>query len=132
MHAFYLDASLATLFHLSFHSFIAENMWVQIGKPFPAVNEQMFMQSLEKLQFKNYLPIRRGLVENMTINILVRETQYPLSDRVMTSLVQNALEKEIVKKEYHQNIVKAAGGNNREHALPFYELREIVERKWEQ
>lgn len=68
----------------------------------------------------------------MTLNILVRETQYPISDRVITSLVQSALEKEIVKKEYHQNIVKAAGGNSREHALPFYELREIVERKWEQ
>lgn len=107
-------------------------MWVQIGKPFPAVNEHTFPQCLEKLQFKNYLPIKRGLVENMTLNILVRETQYPISDRVITSLVQSALEKEIVKKEYHQNIVKAAGGNSREHALPFYELREIVERKWEQ
>lgn len=106
-------------------------MWVQIGKPFPAVNEQTFPQCLDKLQFKNYLPIKRGLVENMTLNILIRETQYPLSDRVITSLVQTALDKEIVKKEYYQNIVKAAGGNNRDHALPFYELREIVERKWE-
>lgn len=68
----------------------------------------------------------------MTLNILIRETQFPLSDRVITSLVQNALEKEIVKKEYHQNIVRAAGGNSRDYALPFYELREIVERKWEQ
>jgi hypothetical protein len=73
-------------------------MWIQLGKPFPAVNEQTFPQHLERIQFKNYLPLRRGLVENMTLNILVRETQYPLSDRLMTSLLQNCLEKEIVKK----------------------------------
>lgn len=72
MHAFYLDAPLHTLLHLSFRSLTAENMWVQIGKPFPAINEQTFPQHLEKIQFKNYLPIRRGLIENMTLNILIR------------------------------------------------------------
>lgn len=87
LHAFYLDAPLRTLLHLSFHSFIAENMWVQIGKPFPAINELTFPQHLEDIQFKNYLPLRRGLIENMTLSILIRETQYPLSDRLITTLL---------------------------------------------
>lgn len=38
LHAFYLDAPFSMLFHLSFHSMIVENMYVQIGKPFPAIN----------------------------------------------------------------------------------------------
>jgi hypothetical protein len=68
----------------------------------------------------------------MTLNILVRETLYPLSDRLTTTLLQNALEKEITKREYHQNIVKAAGGSSKNAQLPYYELKEIVQRKWEQ
>jgi hypothetical protein len=40
------------------------------------------------MQFKNFLPLKRGLIENMTLNIMVRETQYPLSDRLYTSLLQ--------------------------------------------
>lgn len=91
LHAFYFDAPLRTLLHLSFRSLLAENMWVQIGKPFPAVVESTFPQHLENVQFKNYLPLRRGLIENMTLNIITRETQYPLSDRVITSFLQNAL-----------------------------------------
>jgi hypothetical protein len=101
-------------------------MWIQIGKPFPAVNEQTFPRALEKMQFKNYLPLRRGLIENMTLNILVRETQFPLSDRVITSFLENALEKEIIKKEYHQNILQSSGGKSQDNLLPFYELKEIV------
>jgi hypothetical protein len=84
------------------------------------------------MQFKNYLPLRRGLIENMTVNILVRETQFPLSDRLTTTLLQGALEKEITKREYHQNIVKVAGGSSRPAQLPYSEIKEIVHRKWEQ
>ncbi len=79
------------------------------------------------MQFKNYLPLRRGLIENMTVNILVRETQFPLSDRLTTTLLQGALEKEITKREYHQNIVKVAGGSSRPAQLPYSEIKEIVE-----
>ena len=68
----------------------------------------------------------------MTVNILVRETQYPLSDRLTTTLLQNALEKEITKREYHQNIVKVAGGSSNSAQLPYSEIKEIVHRKWEQ
>jgi hypothetical protein len=98
-------------------------MWIQIGKPFPAVNEQTFPQHLENIQFKNYLPLRRGLIENMTLNILIRETQYPLSDRLITTLLESALEKEITKREYHQSILKAAGASSKDGLLPYYELK---------
>jgi hypothetical protein len=67
----------------------------------------------------------------MTLNILIRETQFPLSDRLITTLLEEALEKEITKREYHQDILKAAGGSKNAQ-LPYYEVRDIVERKWEQ
>jgi len=66
-------------------------MYVQIGKPFPAASELAFVQSLEKIQFKNFMPLQRGLIENLTLNILVRETQYPLSNNVITAFIHNAL-----------------------------------------
>jgi hypothetical protein len=100
LHAFYFDAALPTLFKIAHRSLMAENMYVQIGQPFPATSEAVFQQKLEQIQFKNYLPLRRGLVENLTLNILVRETKYPISDQVMTSFIKNALDKETVKREY--------------------------------
>lgn len=36
LHAFYFDAPLSTLFKIAHRSLIAENMYVQIGKPIPA------------------------------------------------------------------------------------------------
>lgn len=38
LHSFYIDTPLNMLFHLSFHSLTAENMYLQIGKPFPAIS----------------------------------------------------------------------------------------------
>lgn len=98
LHAFYFEAPLPTLFKVAHRSLIAENMFVQIGQPFPAVSETVFSQRLQRIQFKNYLPLRRGLIENLTLNILVRETKYPISDNVMSSLLRNALQKEIYKR----------------------------------
>lgn len=72
MHAFFFDAPLPTLFKIAHQSLIAENMYVQIGQPFPATSETVFMQSLEKIQFKNYLPLSRNLIENLTLSILIR------------------------------------------------------------
>ncbi len=73
-------------------------MYVQIGQPFPATSEILFAQRLERIQFKNFLPLKRGLIENLTLNILVRDTKYPISDNVMTSFLRNALEKETIKR----------------------------------
>lgn len=91
LHAFYFEAPLPSLFKVAHRSLIAESMYVQIGQPFPATSETVFSQRLERIQFKNYLPVRRGLIENLVLNILVRETKYPISDNVMSSLLRNAL-----------------------------------------
>ena len=103
-------------------------MHLQLAQPFPATSEAVFQEELTRVQFKNYLPLRRGLVENMTLNIMVRETNYPLSDNVITSFMQNALHKEIVLREYHQEV--AGGGNDPK--LPYYDMRAVVEGKWQQ
>lgn len=66
----------------------------------------------------------------MTLNIIVRETQYPLSDNVMTAILQQTLQKQIVKKEYYVDILGASGADKKDNMLPYYELKEIVERKW--
>ncbi len=59
----------------------------------------------------------------------MRETQHPISDNAMTSFLHNALSREIVKREYHREIMQ---GQAPRDALPnYYEIREIVERKWE-
>ena len=74
LHSFYFDAGFNALFDLSFHSLLAENMYLQLAKPFPATSEAVFQERLQRIQFKNYLPLKRGLVENMALNIIVRET----------------------------------------------------------
>lgn len=114
-HAFYFDAPLPTLFRVAHKSLIAENLYLQIGQPFPATSETVFAQRPERIPFKNYLPMRQGLIENLTLNILVQENSYPISDNVMTSLLRNALQKEIVKKEYLQEILQ---GHTPREALP--------------
>ena len=48
----------------------------------------------------------------------------------MTSLLHNQLSKEIVKREFYREVLK---GDPKREALPtYYEMKEIVERKWEQ
>jgi hypothetical protein len=47
-------------------------MYIQIGQKFKIVDEQQITGELERLPFKNYFPIQRGLVENTTLKILIR------------------------------------------------------------
>lgn len=46
LHAFYFDAPMATIFKIAHRSLIAENMHIQICKPFPATSETVFQQKL--------------------------------------------------------------------------------------
>lgn len=38
LHSFYFDAPMQALFSVSFRSLLAENLFVQLGKPFPATS----------------------------------------------------------------------------------------------
>jgi hypothetical protein len=46
MHAFYTDASLHTLFKIAHRSLLVENMYLQLGRSFPATDERVFAQRL--------------------------------------------------------------------------------------
>ena len=47
----------------------------------------------------------------------------------MTSFLHNAIAKEIIRREYHREIMQ---GHASKDALPnYYDMKEIVERKWE-
>lgn len=62
LHAFFFDAPLPYLFKVAHRVLTAENFFIQIGQPFPATSETVFAQRLERIQFKNYLPLGRGLI----------------------------------------------------------------------
>lgn len=56
-------------------------MYVQLGHKFPLSfstghgrdsHEKLVGDFFKKINFRNYLPMQRGLVENITLNVLVR------------------------------------------------------------
>lgn len=60
----------------------------------PGDNERLVGEFLKKINFRNYLPIQRNLVQNITLKLLVRESSQNLaSERVILSLLQNHLNK---------------------------------------
>ena len=44
--AFYFDAPMSTMFKIAHRSLIAQHMYIQIGKPFPATSQTVFSQKL--------------------------------------------------------------------------------------
>ena len=110
MHSFYFNATFKELFDLSFHSLTVENMYIQLGHKFPLstdyistgrTHEELVSEFFRKINFRNYIPIERNIVENISMNILVRESSRNLpSDNVLLSLLKNHLDKEIITKEY--------------------------------
>lgn len=79
-------------------------MYVQIGQKFKIIDEQQIASELERLPFKNFVPMQRGLVENTTLKVLVRESVHIPSENVLVTMVTSNFMKEIVKKEYYKEI----------------------------
>ena len=74
LHAFYFNATFRDLFCLSFRSLGIESLYVQLGHRFPSGAEHNIQEGLTKLPFRNYLPIQRGLVESLTLSIMIRQS----------------------------------------------------------
>lgn len=138
LHAFYFDASFSDLFRLSFNSYTAENLYLQLGHKYPVYipggmepgdNERLVGEFLKKINFRNYLPIQRNLVQNITLKLLVRESSQNLaSERVILSLLQNHLNKEIYTREHRRML---QGADETSGLLNYYEIKQVVDKKWE-
>lgn len=87
LHSFYFNANFRNLFELSFQSRVLENLYIQIGQKFPITTEREVADSLSRLQLRNYLPMKRGLVENIALKILIKESSHILSENVLTFLL---------------------------------------------
>lgn len=104
LHAFYFNANFNHLFKLSFQAFTAESLYLQLGHRYPlstenGENEKSVSEFLKKINFRNYIPVQRGIVENTTLKLLFRESSpYLPSENVIISLFQNYLQKEVILK----------------------------------
>lgn len=81
LHSFYFNANFHDLFNLSFNSLTVENLYIQIGHKFPMYSqyiksgrtlEEEMHDYFKKINFKGYFPMQRGLIENITMNLLIR------------------------------------------------------------
>ena len=69
--------------------------------------------------------MRRGIVENISLNILVRESSSSIpSENVLLGLLKAQLDKLVILREYKQ-MGDVQGLPN------YYDIKQIVHRKWE-
>lgn len=113
-----------------------ENMYVQLGQRFALrsnmlqqgmTQEELVAEFFSKINFRNYIPIQRGIIERISMSILVRESSHHLpSDNAILGLLKAHLQKEIMLKEYKQM------GAPLNELANYYDIRHIVHKKWEQ
>lgn len=138
LHAFYFEAGFQDLFRLSFQAYSVEHLYLQVGHKFPLYlpgqmepgdSERLVADFLRGANLRNYLPMQRNLVENITLKLLVRESSHNLaSERVILSLLQNHLRREVYLREYRR---MSRGAQEPGRLDNYYEIKQIVDKKWE-